>query len=293
MEDLRLRRTLLFVPGISLKMITKGSGSPADVIILDLEDAVEFAKKSEAREVVAQALTELDFGEKEVILRINGLDTELGEADLKSCLQEKVQTILLPKVKQPEDIHQLSLLQNKYAGEKGIVPDTISIMAMMETAEGVLNAPAIARSSPRMSGFVLGAADLTKETRGKITESRIELLYPMSQILFAARAAGIDVIDSPFFNIKDQQGLEEHALQAMRLGYDGKAVIHPGQIEVVNRVFSPSPQDVERARRIIAAFETAQQEGKGVTTVDGELIEHFHAGQARRLLKIAEKAGIQ
>lgn len=283
---------MLFVPGISLKMITKGTGSDTDCIILDLEDAVDFTKKSEAREVVIQALAELDFGIKEVILRINSLDTELGDEDLRLCLHEKIHTILLPKVSRPDDIHRLEPLLNKHAGVKGLPPESIGIMAMMETAEGILNSPAIALSSPRMNGFMLGAADLTKETRGKITESRIELLYPMSQILYAARSGGIDAIDSPFFNVKDEKCLEEHTLQAMRLGYDGKAVIHPGQIETVNKIFSPSPEDVMKAKKIIAAFESAQREGKGVTTVDGELIEHFHASQARRLLQIAKRAKI-
>jgi len=293
MEELKLRRSMLFVPGISLKMITKGIGLPADSVILDLEDAVEFAKKSEARTVVQQALQEVDFGEKEIVLRINSLESEFAEEDLKSCLKSQVDTILLPKVNRPEDIEKLDRLISKISLEKGLGPDQIKIMAMMETPAGILNSAKIALASRRMSGFMLGAADLTKDTRAKITESRIELLFAMSQILYSARIAGIDAIDSPYFNIKNEKGLEEHTLQAMRLGYDGKAVIHPGQIEIVNRVFSPAPEEIERAKRIISAFEIAQKEGKGVTTVDGELIEHLHVTQARRLLKIVPRTKVQ
>jgi len=291
MEELKLRRSMLFVPGISLKMISKGTGLPADSIILDLEDAVEFAKKSEARVVIQQALKEVDFGEKEIVLRINSLDTKFAEEDLTSCLNLKIDTILLPKVNQPEDIKKLDTLIGRLGREKGIPENKIKIMAMMETPAGVLNSAPIALASPRMSGFMLGAADLTKDTRAKITESRVELLFAMSQVLYSARIAGIDAIDSPYFNIKNEKGLEEHTLQAMRLGYDGKAVIHPGQIEIVNRIFSPAPEEIERAKRIINAFETAQKEGKGVTTVGGELIEHLHVTQAQRMLKIAERTG--
>lgn len=291
MEELKLRRSMLFVPGISLKMISKGTGLPADSIILDLEDAVEFAKKAEARAVVQQALKEVDFGEKEIVLRINSLDTKFAEEDLKSCLNLKIDTILLPKVNQPEDIKKLDSLIGRLAREKGIPENKTRIMAMMETPAGVLNSAPIALASPRMSGFMLGAADLTKDTRAKITESRVELLFAMSQVLYSARIAGIDAIDSPYFNIKNEKGLEEHTLQAMRLGYDGKAVIHPGQIEIVNRIFSPAPEEIERAKRIINAFEIAQKEGKGVTTVGGELIEHLHVTQAQRMLKIAERTG--
>lgn len=293
MEELKLRRSMLFVPGISLKMIAKGIGLPADSIILDLEDAVEFAKKAEARTVVQQALQEVNFGEKEIVLRINSLDSEFVEEDLKSCLKNQVDTVLLPKVNRPEDIEKLDRMIGRIAAEKGLIPDKFKIMAMMETPAGVLNSAPIALASRRMSGFMLGAADLTKETRAKITESRTELLFAMSQILYSARIAGIDAIDSPYFNIKNEKGLEEHTLQAMRMGYDGKAVIHPGQIEIVNRVFSPAPEEIQRAQRIISAFEAAQKEGKGVTTVDGELIEHLHVTQARRLLKTAARAGIK
>jgi citrate lyase subunit beta/citryl-CoA lyase len=162
------------------------------------------------------------------------------------------------------------------------------MMALIESPLGVLNALSIASATPRMNGLHFGAADFTRETGGRITASRIELNYPMMQVLLASRAMRINAIDTPYFDINDLEGLERHAIQARDMGYDGKAIIHPGQIEIVNRCFTPTAQEVEFARKVIAAFEKAKVEGKGAIQVDGKLIEILHVEMAHRVLKIME-----
>jgi citrate lyase beta subunit len=165
-------------------------------------------------------------------------------------------------------------------------------MALIESPSGIVNVDAIASASPRMNGLLFGAADFTRETRGKITSERLELYYLMIRILLAARVAGIDAIDTPYFDIKDEEGLKRHVQQAKDMGYDGKALIYPSQVEVVNRTFTPTEEELEYARRVLEVFEKAKAEGKGATVVDGKLIENIHVAMAKRILMIAEKAGL-
>ncbi len=167
------------------------------------------------------------------------------------------------------------------------------MIALIESAWGIVNIESIALASPRMTGLLFGAADFTRDTHGQITADRQELFYPMMRMLLAARIAGIDALDTPYFDIKDPVGLERHVLQAKAMGYDGKALIHPGQIEVVNRIFTPTQEEIGYAQRVIEAFQAAQKEGKGATQLDGKLIENLHVAMAERTLKIAEQAGLK
>jgi citrate lyase beta subunit len=273
----RLRRAMLFAPGGNEKMTSKAMEMKVDAIIFDLEDAVRVEKKEEAREHVANILRTKQFGRKEKVVRINPIGTEFWEKDLEKIVPALPDTILFPKVEKPADIIQYESYINR-----------IGMMALIESPLGVLNAPSIASASPRMNGLHFGAADFTRETGGKITSSRIELNYPMMRVLLASRAMRINAIDTPFFDINDLEGLKRHALQARDMGYDGKAVIHPGQIDIVNSSFTPTDEEVEFAKKVITAFEQAKAEGKGAIQVNGKLIEILHVEMARRILKIME-----
>ena len=216
-----------------------------------------------------------------------------GRKDIEQVVRGKPDTILVPKLDGAEDIKAYDRLIAEVEEKEGLVSGDIGLIALIESPWGIVNIEAIALASPRMRGLLFGAADLTRETRGMITADRLELYYPMMRILLAARIAGIDALDTPYFDIKDSEGLERHSRQAKAMGYDGKALIHPGQIEVVNRIFTPTQEEIGYAQRVIEAFQTAQQEGKGVTQLDGKLIENLHVAMAERILKIAEQAGLK
>lgn len=288
----RLRRTMLFIPGGNEKLLMKGLGLDVDSIILDLEDSVSLDNKASAREAVAEMLRSADFRGREKVVRINSISTEYGKSDIPIVVKGRPNTLLLPKVNRHEDILDCDALLTEAEKREGLSLESIRLMALIETPSGIVNVDAIAPACPRMNGLLFGAADYTRETRGKITPDRLELYYPMIRILLAARVAGVDAIDTPYFNIKDQEGLERHALQAKNMGYDGKAIIHPSQVEIVNRIFTPTVEEVTYARRVIEAFEKAKAEGRGATQLDGELIENIHVAMAQRILRIAERDGI-
>jgi len=284
----RLRRTMLFVPGGNEKLLAKGLGLDVDSLILDLEDSVTPEKKTLARESVAEALTSVHFDRKEKVVRINSMNTEYGRADIDVVARGKPDALLLPKVHHVQDIIDYDRHLTQAEKRAGLPSESIGLIALIESPMGIVRIDSIAQGSPRMQGLLFGAADFTSETRGRITSGRLELYYPMMRILLAARIAGIDAIDTPYFDIRDLEGLEQHTQQARDMGYDGKAVIHPSQVDVVNRVFTPSKEESEFSRRVIEAFEKAKLEGKGATQLDGKLIENVHVAMAQRILNIAE-----
>ena len=287
----RLRRTMLFVPGGQQRLLSKAYDLAVDAIILDLEDSVAPQMKKEARMQVAEALDNEVFRDKEKVVRVNSLKTDFGYEDLIHIAQSQVDTLLIPKVDGPDDINAVSSIVTERAESTGGSDKTIELMALIESPMAILNVERIAFCNPCLTGLIFGAGDFVRETRGQITLDRKELYYPLSRMLLAARAANIDAIDSPYFNVKDPQGLEQHTMQARLLGYDGKAIIHPSQVEIVNRIFTPDDDEISSARRIIEAYDKARAEGKGATTADGELVENVHAVMAQRILSIARKAG--
>jgi citrate lyase subunit beta / citryl-CoA lyase len=289
----RLRRTMLFIPGGNEKMLTKALGLDVDSLIIDLEDSVALEKKAFSREAAAEALIALDFGEKEKVVRINSLSTEYGRPDMEVVVKGKPDTLLFPKVSRSEDVIGYDKMLTEIEKKENLIPGRIGLMALIETPLGVVNIDAIALASPRMNGLLFGAADYTRETRGRITKDRPELYYPMIRLLLAARVAGIMAIDTPYFDVKDSEGLERHAQQAKDMGYDGKAVIHPSQVEVVNRIFTPSEGEIGYAKRVLEAFEKTKAEGRGATQLDGQLIENVHVAMAQHILKIAERTGLK
>jgi citrate lyase subunit beta / citryl-CoA lyase len=288
----RLRRTLLFTPGGNEKILGKGLGLEVDGLILDLEDSVSPDKKETARKAVAEALKTADFGRKEKVVRINALSSGYGAEDLETVLPAGPDTLLVPKVDRAEDIQEYDRRMAEIEAREGFPVGGIGLIALIESAWGIVNIESIALATPRMTGLLFGAADFTRDTHGLITADRQELMFPLMRILLAARIAGIDALDTPFFDIKDPAGLERHSLQAKAMGYDGKALIHPGQVEIVKRVFTPSEQELVQARRIIETFEKARQEGKGAVQLDGKLVENVHVAMAERLLNIARQAGL-
>ncbi len=288
----RLRRSMLFVPGSNEKMATKSLGIDADSLIIDLEDSVAPHVKKEAREFVKEFIEETDFGEKEVAVRINSPKTEYGNDDLNEMIQAQPYTLVIPKVEKGEELKELDMLMTQIEKQQNFPIGGVELMALIETPLGIINVDEIAMSTPRLTGLLFGAGDFTRETRGQITKERWELYYPLIKIIVAARAANIDAVDSPYFDVKDPEGCEVNARQGKVLGYDGKSAIHPSQVEVINKVFTPTPEEIERAKKVIELYQNAEAEGKGATQLNGQLIEHVHVTISKRILKIAERAGV-
>jgi citrate lyase subunit beta/citryl-CoA lyase len=289
----RLRRTLLFVPGGNDNVLSKGLGLEVDGLILDLEDSVSPDKKVSARQAVAEALQKADFEGKEKVVRINALSSDYGPDDLEQILRGRPDCLLVPKVDRAEDIKAYDQRMTEIEEKEGFPPGRIGLIALIESAWGIVNIESIALASLRLTGLLFGAADFTRDTHGQITADRQELFYPMMRLLLAARIAGIHALDTPYFDIKDPAGLERHGLQAKAMGYDGKALIHPGQVDIVKRIFTPSLEELLQARRVIEAFEKARLEGKGAAQLDGKLVENVHVAMAERLLNLAKLAGLE
>ena len=287
----RLRRSMLFVPGSNEKMATKSLGIDADSLIIDLEDSVAPHAKKDAREFVREFIKETDFGEKEVAVRINSLKTEYGNDDLNEMIQAQPHTLVIPKVEKGKELKELDILMTQIEKQQNFPIEGVKLMALIETPLGIINVDEIAMSTSRLTGLLFGAGDFTRETRGQITKERWELYYPLIKIIVAARAVNIDAVDSPYFDVKDPEGCEVNARQAKILGYDGKSAIHPSQVEVINKVFTPTPEEIERAKKVIELYQKAEAEGKGATQLNGQLIEHVHVTISKRILKIAERAG--
>lgn len=276
-------RSLLFVPGVSEKMILKARDTDADALILDLEDAVSPDRKVEARQTVMRMLGEVDFGAKPVFVRVNRFDTGFGEEDAKAIANSKAFGVVLPKAERAEEVAAVIQLLASHQ----------RLVAMIESPRGVLNCPAIADASPMLDGLMFGSADFTVLTRGRLTEGEPELLVARSRMLYSARAAGVEAYDAPYFSIPDLDGLRRASELVRNLGYDGRAVIHPSHIATVNEVFSPSVDEIAQARKIVAAMQEALERGLAAIQFEGQLIEPLHARTAQRILDVAEKFSTQ
>jgi len=274
-----LRRSLLYVPASSEAMLSKAGSRGADALIVDLEDGVLPDAKSDARARAERLWPELERGGAEVLLRANGPGTPWHDDDLRAAARIRPAGLVLPKCEDPGAVTA--------AGAR--LPG-IPLFLMVETARGVLAAAELARL-PGVAGLLFGAADYRASVRAGRDPEETELLVARSTIVLAARAAGADAFDTPFFEYRDEAALGESAHRARRLGFDGKAAIHPAQVAVLNRVFSPTGAEVARARRIVEALGAAAREGRGVATVDGEMVEALHAAEARRTLDRALRAG--
>lgn len=262
-------RSALYIPGSKDRALDKARGLPVDVILFDLEDAVAPDAKVAARDTLHAALAGGGYGSRLRIVRINGLDTEWGRADAAAVAAMDCDAILLPKVNGTDDVDALAAL----------VPD-LPIWAMMETPQGILNAPNIA-NHPRIAGFVLGTNDLAKDLNSR---TRAALHASLQLCVLAARAAGIVVLDGVYNAFKDEDGLRAECTEGRDMGFDGKTLIHPAQVAITNEIFGPTEEEIDLARRQIAAFEAAEAEGQGVAVVDGRIVENLHIVTARATL---------
>ena len=281
MDD-RPFRSVLYIPGSKERALEKARGLAADAIIFDLEDAVAADEKANARTLLARTLAEADYGRRAKLVRINALSTDWGADDLDVLAAARPEAILLPKVDGPADVEAL-------ARRLDARPETAEtrIWAMMETPKGVLDAAAIA-AAPRMAGFVLGTNDLAKDLNCRVGPGRAVLQGALQICLLAARAEGLVAVDGVYNAFKDADGLRAECEQGRDLGFDGKTLIHPDQIDIANAVFAPDAAELDLARRQIAAFDEATAQGQGVAVVDGKIVENLHVATARRLLARAK-----
>ncbi|MFF5989675.1 HpcH/HpaI aldolase/citrate lyase family protein [Prauserella flavalba] len=280
------RRSVLYMPGANERALEKAKTLPADALILDLEDAVAPDAKEAARERVCAAASSGEYGSREVTIRVNGLETQWHDADLRAAAQAAPAAVVVPKVNSARDVHNI-----ERALELGGAPDETKIWAMVETPIAMLHAEEIASASERLTVLVMGTNDLAKELHAEFVPGRAPLLGGLSLCLLAARATGKVILDGVYNDVKDLEGFEVECLQGRRFGFDGKTLIHPGQIEPCNKVFAPSEEEVAQARKIIDAFEEARKAGRGVVTVDGRMIENLHVDNAKRVLGLAEAIG--
>jgi citrate lyase subunit beta/citryl-CoA lyase len=285
--QIRPRRSVLYMPGSNARALEKAKSIPADALILDLEDAVAPEAKETARVQVCAAVKAGGYGHRELIIRVNALDTPWGKADIEAAAAAAPDAILLPKPGTGADIVRATEAL-AHAG----APDKTRLWAMIETPLAILNVADIAsasqRQGARLACFVLGLNDLVKETRADLSINRRPALYWLSAALTAARAYGLDALDGVYNNFRDAEGYKRECVHGRRLGFDGKTLIHPEQVAVANEVFAPPEAEVAFARKIIAAFAQPESKGKGVITVEGRMVELLHAEMAARTVAIAE-----
>jgi citrate lyase subunit beta/citryl-CoA lyase len=284
--SIRPRRSVLYMPGSNVRALAKGRELPADAVILDLEDAVAPEAKDTARTRVIEAVR-MGFARREVFVRINGLDTPWHADDLAAIAHAGPDAILVPKISAVEQLERVGqrLLDMK-------IDLKTRVWAMIETPSAIFNIDALAAeahdSETRLAGFVMGTNDLAKETRARIVPGRAPMLPWLSLCVLAAHAHGIDILDGVYNDIGNAEGFAAECAQARDMGFDGKTLIHPNQIGPCNATFSPTPEEVAEARRIIAAFDLPENRGKGVVQIDGRMVERLHADMARRTVAIAE-----
>jgi citrate lyase subunit beta/citryl-CoA lyase len=284
--SVRPRRSVLYMPGSNARAQEKAKALPCDGIIFDLEDATAPDAKGAARETVCKSVKDGGYGGRELIVRANGLDTPWGKDDVIAASKVAPDAILLPKVERAEQVKELEALMQKSGA-----PDKTTIMCMMETPLGILNAKEIAGASSRISCLVMGTSDLTKDLHARHTAMRLPMLTSLAVCLLAARAYQLSILDGVYLDLADAEGFKASSVQGLELGFDGKTLIHPSQVEPCNAVFSPSSEEIEHAKKIIAAHEQAQKEGKGVVLVDGKLVENLHVENAKRLVGMADAIG--
>ena len=277
------RRSVLYMPGANTRALEKARSLPADALIFDLEDAVAPDAKDAARTNVVLAAESKAYGKREIVIRCNGIATPWGEPDIAAIAKSGADALLVPKVESAAAVtHVVSLLDTAGA------PPSLAVWAMMETPKGMLRAEEIAGSHPRLALFVMGTNDLVKDMRAQHTPTRLPLITALGIGMLAARAHGLAILDGVYNDIKDVEGFRAVCRQGVEMGFDGKTLIHPSQVEPCNEIFAPSAEELAMAGKIVAAFRQAQAEGKGVVTVEGRMIENLHVEQAERALALAE-----
>lgn len=287
-----MRRSLLFLPGNTPNMLINGSCLGADAVIFDLEDAVSPAEKDAARILVRNTMTYMDFRGCERVVRINGIDTPYWKEDLDEILPCRPDLILLPKTGSAADIQEADAYITETEKRLGLAAGAVGLVALIETALGVENAFAIASASPRVAALFLGAEDLTADLRCKRTKEGREIEYARTRLVTAARAAGVDVYDTPFTDVNDDEGIETDAALAKALGFTGKASISPRHVETINRVFSPSQAEIDYAYEVMETIRLAKEQGKGAVALRGKMIDAPIVERARQTIAMAREMGL-
>lgn len=286
-DAIRPRRSLLYMPGSNARALEKARSLPADGFIFDLEDAVAPNAKETARDQVVATLAAGGYGRRELLVRINGLDTAWGPADLAAVAKTGADGVLLPKVESPEMVHDA---EARLADAEA--PEDLTLWCMVETPRGVLRVAEIAAASPRLTGFVMGTNDLALDLKCRQTPDRLPFMTSFGLCILAARAEGLAIIDGVFSNLADDDGFAAECRQGQALGFDGKSLIHPKTIAVANAAYGPSDEDMAQARKIVSAYEDAQADDKAVIVVDGRMIEDLHVREAQRLIAMAERIAV-
>ena len=282
--SLRPRRSALYMPGSNPRALEKARELACDVVVMDLEDAVAPDAKDTARETIAGALLSGGYGCRELVLRVNGLDTAWGYADLAFAAGQPFDAVLLPKVESADTVRRAEAVLAAHGA-----PEGLALWCMMETPRGVLAATEIAASTPRLAGLVMGTSDLAKDLHCLHTRDRPPFVTALGLCLLAARAHDLAILDGVYLDLGDDEGFMASCRQGVEFGFDGKTLIHPKTIAAANSAFSPSAADLAWARRITAAHAAVAAEGKGVLLVDGKLVEALHVAEASRLVALAER----
>jgi citrate lyase subunit beta/citryl-CoA lyase len=283
----RPRRSVLFMPGSNARALEKARALPADGLVLDLEDSVAPDAKDSARDQIAQTLAAKPFGKREVLIRINALDTLWWRDDAAMAAKSGADGILVPKISSVDDLHKVGT----QLAESG-APGSLKVWAMIETARAVLDAEqlaaAVSDQKTRLAGFVFGPNDIARETRIRMVPGRATMIPMITHCVLAAHAYGLEMLDGPYSDFSNPEGFAAECRQALDLGFDGKTLIHPGQIDACNIIFTPPADDVTQARRIIAAFELPENASRGAIQLDGRMVERLHADMAKRTIAIAD-----
>ena len=280
---IRPRRSVLYMPGSNRRAMEKARELPADVLILDLEDAVTPDAKTSARQEVVEAVGRGGYGLREVVIRINGLGTHWHADDLFAAAASNAHAVLLPKVEGGRQVQTVA----------AALPERMDLWCMMETPLAILHAEEIAASSSKTKCLVMGTSDLATDLNALHTSHREPLDASLSLCLLAARSYGLAALDGVYLDLKDDAGFEAACIQGRHFGFDGKTLIHPRQVATANQIFAPSDDEITEANIIVSAFEQARSEGKGVVVVNGKLVENLHVAAARRVLALSDTIGAQ
>lgn len=287
-----MRRSMLFLPGNTPNMLINGNCLGSDAVIFDLEDAVPPSEKDAARILVRNTMRYMDFRGCEIIVRINSIDTPYWKQDIDQILPQRPGLIMLPKTGTAQDVLEADAYISQAEKQLGFEPNTVGLMPLLETALGVENAFSIASASQRVRALFLGAEDLTADLRCKRTKESREIEYARTRLVVAARAAGVDVYDTPFTDVNDDEGIRKDAACAKSLGFTGKASISPRHVEVINQVFSPTQKDVDYAYEVMDAIALAKEQGRGAIALHGKMIDAPIVARAQQTIDMAQALGM-
>ncbi len=286
---MELFRSLLFVPGNRSDMLEKASTADTDILTPDMEDSVPDNEKSNARNLISEKLETLSGKGQSIVPRVNALDTGLTFDDIRAVVSSNTYGISIGKIESSWDIKEVSKILSQIESEKSVESGSTKIIAWIESASAIVNVNSIASSSNRMLGIAFGGEDFTNDMGIQRSDTGIEILYPRSVVAVAAKAAGITAIDTPYVNFRDNDGLEQEIKSVLPLGFKAKFAIHPGQLQSINNLFSPSEEAIEYAQKVIEVFEEAERNGSGATSLDGKMIDVPVVKRARNLLELANR----